>query len=371
MTQQVLGCPQGYAALITHRGGGSPVGVLDGLTSVQWDRKYNGVGEATIALGQGQVSGSCCQLLNQLAQDEAQGAYEVHVYRDNAMVWCGPIQTVTETFGPTTPNNFVITAKDILRYLERHYLQAGYNITADVVDLAAAVIGADLVSDDPGIGIGIVTTQAGVTVSRAAARASASVLGELNTLLASGLRFTTVGRALYLGGQRGTPFGAPIRLAITDIAGTVTMLHDASAFANTVYGLSGGAAAQIPAGVTPPDDPQLVVIGAAEAETWRGRMESAVTATTGGTNSASSVAAAASAAYFAARRPRVLRIADNSQISPTAPVTVDQLICGSVVKIAANGELCTFVPQDLQLVRVQGTFDQNGEKIGISLGPVN
>jgi hypothetical protein len=366
---QILGCPQGYTVMVTHRGGGAPVGVLDGVSSLTWDRKYNGAGAASITMGQGQVSSNCCRLLHRLGEDRSQGAYEIAIYRDNDLVWCGPILTLTETVSPTQ-QQFTITASDVLGYLDRHWLQAGYNLTGDVVEIASTVIGTDLLTDDPGIGRGIVKTDSGVVITRAAGRASNTILGEMNALVTLGLRYTTAVRTLYLGGQQGTPFGSRIKLTMADIAGTVTMLHDATAYANTVYGTSGNAASQIPAGVIPPDDPQLVIIGGPEPENWRGRMETGVTAA-GGTNGVSTVAAAAQTAYFNARLPRVLRVADDSQLSPTATVTVPQLICGSLVTLAAQDQFCTFAAEDLQLIRVQGTYDQNGEKIGISLGPVS
>lgn len=367
-TSTVLGCPQSYNALVTRRGGGSPVGVLENVESFQWDRKLNAMGEAVVTMAAGQISSQCCRLMNLLAQDESMRAYELHIYRDNDAVWCGPIWKVGETRG-TNQDQFVLSARDILAYLDCHYLQAGYNATADVVELAVQVIGADLVSDDPSIGANLVITDAGIVVSRAAARASGSVLAELGVLVASGLRFTTAVRSLYLGGLRGTAFGAPIRLSVDQIAGDVTVEHDGSQFYNTVYGRSGTASSQIPgAGAPPPDDPLLVTIGGPEPA-WRGRIETGVSAVSG-ISGATSVAAAAQAAYFTAQRPRVLRVADNSVISPSATVTVPALVCGSVVKIAGQGRFCTWVDQDLQLVRVSGSYGSDGEKIGISLGPV-
>jgi len=363
-----LGCAGTYTSLVTYRGGGRPLGELDGVTSVAWDRKMNAPGAATVTLAQGPVSTQCCRLLNTLAQDEAQGAYELSIYRDSDEVWCGPITTLTETVGPST-QQVQLTALDVCEYLDRHQLQAGYNLTGDVVDIAATVIGADLATDDPGIGLGMVVTEAGVRASRAAARASNSILAELTALVASGLRFTTVVRSLYLGGMNGAAFGAPINLSVSDIAGNVTMVHDATVYANTVYGTSGNAAAGVAAGQVPPDDPQLVVLGAPEDTDWRGRIEASVSSTAGA-NGTSSVLAAAQAVYFGARKPRVLRVADGAQLSPGATVAVSDLICGSVVRIAGSGYFCTFVPEDLQLVRVSGSHDANGEKIGISLGPV-
>src|SRR5258708_5973037 len=115
---QVLGCPQGYAVLVTHRGGGSPVGMLDGVSAGTGDRKYNAASAASVTMAQGQVSGNCCKLLNTLADDRSQGAYEIAVYRDNDLVWCGPILTLTETVSPTQAQ-IVITASDILEYLRR------------------------------------------------------------------------------------------------------------------------------------------------------------------------------------------------------------------------------------------------------------
>src|SRR3954462_8778584 len=89
MAAQTLGCPQSYTVLVNHRGGGSPVGMLENVSGLTWDRKYNAVGEATVTMGQGQISSSCCRLMNMLAQDTSQGAYEIEIFRDSDPVWCG------------------------------------------------------------------------------------------------------------------------------------------------------------------------------------------------------------------------------------------------------------------------------------------
>lgn len=368
-SSQILGCAQSYTCLVTQRGGGHDVGQLENVGSIQWDRKLSAGGTAVVSMGAARMSAQCCRLMNLLSRDESMRAYELHVYRDSSKVWCGPILKVSETRGPTD-QSFVINAKDILSYLDTygHWLQQGYNISADVVDIAVRVLGADLATDDPSIGANIVSTPAGITVNRAAAAYSASVLSEINALVASGLRYTTVVRTLYLGGLRGTPFGAPIQLSVDQVAGDVTIEHDGTAYCNTVYGSSGNATAQVPAGSVPATDPQLVVVGRSEPG-WRGRVETGVSSS-GGTNGQGSVVAAAQAAYFSARRPRVLRVADNSVVSPTATVTVPGLVPGTVVKLAGAGRFCTWVAEDLQLVRVSGSFGAQGERIGISLGPV-
>jgi hypothetical protein len=249
-----------------------------------------------------------------------------------------------------------------------HWLSAGYNLSGDLVTIAATLLGVDLATDDPNLSTHIITTLSGVTTTQAGAQASNSVLGEINKLLPLGLRYTTAIRNIYLGGLLGHPFGAPIRLSVDDIAGDITISHDGTVFANTVYGGSGLASAQVPAGSIPPSDPQLITLGGPEPG-WRGRVEHGVSAT-GGTTGQSSVTAAAQAAYFAGRRPRVVRVADNSVIASNASVTVPQLVPGTVVKIAGADRFCTWISQDLQLVRVTGSYGNDGEKIGVSLGPV-
>lgn len=368
-TSSVLGCPQSYTSLVGLRGNGKIIGELENVEGVTWDRKMNGIGSATTVIGVNNVSTQCCRLLNTLARDENQGAYEMHLYRDSTEVWCGPIELLTETLGPTA-HQAVVSARDILGYLDNygHWLRTGYNLTADVVDIATTILGTDLQTDDPAIAAHILATESGVVVSRAAAAHSATVYAELTALGALGLRFTTAVRTLYLGGVTGTPFGRPIRMSVDQIAGDITVEHRAGAYVNTVFGRSGTASSQVPAGQIPADDPQLVTVGGPEPG-WRGRMETCVTPA-GGSNGQAAVVAAAQAAYFAARRPRLLRVADGAVLSPDATVTVDQLVCGTVVKLAGREEFCTWVDQDLQLTRVAGSFGQDGERIGISLGPV-
>lgn len=365
-----LGCPQSYACVIYPRGGrGRAVGVLEGTTSIQWDRKLNGVGAASVSMAAGQVSGACCRLMDLLAQDKSTRAYELHIYRDSDKVWCGPIMKLSETRGPNQ-QSFTMTARDTLAYLDDygHWLQAGYTFTGDLVTIAEEIIGSDVLTDDPGIGANVVATPSGISTTQAAARASNSVLGEINKLGPLGLRYTTAVRTIYLGGVTGTPFGPPIHLSVDEIAGDVTITHDGSLYANTIYGGSGTATAQIPVGTIPPDDPQAVTIGAPEPG-WRGRVEHGVTAT-GGTSGRSAVVAVAQAAYYGARRPRTIKVADDSAISQKAAVTVAQLIPGTVVKLAGRERFCTWISQDLQIVRVTGTYTSDGERIGISMGQV-
>jgi len=310
--------------------------------------------------------------MNTLAQDEAVRAYELHIYRDRSRVWCGPITQVSETRGPTNAV-FNVAARDVLAYVDDygHWLSVGYNLSGDLVTIATSILGVDLLTDDPNMSSHIVATPSGITATQAAASESGSVLGEINKLVSLGLRYTTSNRAIYLGGLLGNAFGAPIRLSVDDIAGDVTILHDGTVFANTIFGGSGTASAQTPNGAVPPPDPQLITLGGPEPG-WRGRVEHGVSATagTGGTTGQSAVLAAAQAAYFTGRRPRLVRVADGSVVSPNASVTVPQLIPGTLVKVAGADRFCTWVAQDLQLVRVTGSFDSTGEKIGVSLGPV-
>jgi len=364
----VLGCAQDYAVQVTTRGGHTAVGMLDNITGVQWDRKFNAVGTAVVTMAQGVVTAQCCRLMNLITQDNAYGAYEAHVYRDAEQVWCGPIARVSETVSATN-RAFTVTAGDVLTYLDGHALPVGYNLTDDVVEIAQTILSTDLVTDDPSLLANMVFTSGGTAVSRAAGRASATLLAELQALTQLGLRFTTCVRTIYFGGSQGVPFGAPIALTLDDVAGAVTVEFDAASYANTVFGRSGTAAPQIPTGQVPPDDPQMVTIGGPEPG-WRGRSEMIVSPM-GGSSGQPAVVSAAQAAYFAAQRPRVLRVADNSVLSPDATVAVSDLICGSVVRLAGREDFCTWRDQDLQLMRVSGTFGNAGEQIGISLGPVS
>lgn len=364
--RQALGCPASYSVHVGARGGGKLLGRLEGVTAVGWDRKLNGVGALSVAIAKERTTPDCCRLLAAIEP----WAHELHIYRDSDEVACGPVKTVVETEG-VSGDGFAIGGTDVLGYFDNpgRLIAAGYNMTADAVDIAVQVLWNALALEDPGVGENLVTVPAGVVVSRAAARDSGSVLAELIALTASGLRFTTAVRTVYLGGTRGGPFASPIRLSVGHVAGDISITKDGTAFGNIVVGGSGTASAQVPTGQIPPDDPYRVRIGRSEPG-WRGRTELLVMSSTGGTSQAD-VAAAAQNAYFNARRPRTLMIANDSMLTPDATVTVAGLVPGAIVKLAARDRFCTWVDEDLQLMRVTGKFDASGERIGISLGPVS
>lgn len=72
-----------HTAQVRERGGTTTVGELTGLTEVQWNRVRDDISEGQVTLGPYE----CCDLLSDVQPVE----HELHIFRDGAAVWEGPI----------------------------------------------------------------------------------------------------------------------------------------------------------------------------------------------------------------------------------------------------------------------------------------
>lgn len=95
-------------AYVYHRGGVEPVGRLDGVTVIQWDRRRDDVSEVRIEL-EG-MSSECCAMLANIHAVK----YEIVVFRDDQREWEGPITLIQwRTDGAT------INARDVCFFAQR------------------------------------------------------------------------------------------------------------------------------------------------------------------------------------------------------------------------------------------------------------
>lgn len=105
-----------------HRGGVLPIGRIDGITSVQWDRRRDDVSE--VRINAEDMSAECCQML----ANARVVLHEIVVFRDGERVWEGPVTLIQwHTNGAT------IAGRDMLFYAQRTVCKKQWDSSYDKV----------------------------------------------------------------------------------------------------------------------------------------------------------------------------------------------------------------------------------------------
>lgn len=109
-----LGCGK-HTAYVYTRGGGTMVMELPNLITVTWERVRDDISSALARVG---VTPGCCEQLSQVRSV----VHELHIYRDNELVWLGPITRIEYSRG-----QIEFWATDILWVAKHTALSQGYS----------------------------------------------------------------------------------------------------------------------------------------------------------------------------------------------------------------------------------------------------
>lgn len=196
MTQ--LGCPSSMGIAIYPRGGrGEAIAVANKLSAVDWNRKLDSVSESTVVFATAQNK-NCCQGLSTVDA----WSHEMHIFRDKVKVWQGPINRITDDNGSGL---FTIEAQDVMSWLERRILHAGYSYagrSTDLTEIAQEVIRVGFTRDDPNVSRWTkILSTAGVRQERIVDPESKIVLDDIQDMADQGLNYTVVGRNIFLFGD--------------------------------------------------------------------------------------------------------------------------------------------------------------------------
>lgn len=376
-----LGCAQGYTALLHWRGGARVYGAgrLSALTDVKWNRSLNDIAEASITVAKPSASPECCDALGQAEP----WIHELTLYRDGELVWQGPIRRTIET-----RDTFVVEAVDVFAWLDHVVNTYVMRFRADGPDLdrrpgpvtkiAETIMRLNLANSPlsiPADWAGILAyvvrqdTPTVITFEKDGTNNTsvwAAYVGDiLRELTKRGLTFTTVGRSVVLRGRATNATRALARLSLDHIMGDVQVIRDGTTTATAAW-------------ATNQQDVDTAtgrteVMG--QFGTAYGRMDSLVHVEEDGDASAAETIAAlrhAATADLAGRYPTPIAISipDGSQLSPNAPVTVNDLVCGERLDVVSTG-FCTRVAQGFVITDVAAAWSESGEKIGLSLAPLS
>jgi hypothetical protein len=359
--------------------------LVDELTSIEWSRTSNDVADAKIVMARQAISPDCCELIGgryNPTTGEVQGGlepwiHELTLYRDSELVWQGPVVRTTESKA-----GFTVEAFDVVGWLDKvvntyrmrfvDKAEPGGRIKGPVTKIAETILTLNLndtklsrPKDWAGILDYIVRldTKAVIRFERDGSNNKAiwaetlgNILRELNK---RGLLFTTVGRALVLRGKPSSSDTAVARLSLSDFLGDVEVVRDGTTAATAAFATS--------------QDSQDITKGRTEAVgkfgTEYGRLDVLTSVTDA--NAAELRQAASNALEGRYPAPIAINVPTGAQLSPEAPVTIDQLVCGERLDVVSSG-WCTQIGQGFNLTDVNVSWsDGSGEKVGISLVPLS
>lgn len=338
----MLGCAEEYAVAVFDRTGQVQQGELFNAAAATWGRVLDDISESVITVPyQGP---DCCGLL----AEANPWCNEIGLYRDGKLVWQGPIEVID--YGREST---IITAKDVLAWLVHRVIKEliDYSATgvgaADLVVIAERLVRHALGQDDPNVEQYLLTQVSGVIGERKYPPNGSTVYDELVELARTGVDFTALGRRIIVAGE--VPIARLAQLDDEHFAGELRVVKDGrqAASAATVVGkgVTATAGGVGPCGLleTLVNEQEILDLPSAQAE--------------------------ADATVLAGTFPIRLVVPDGSALDPEAPVGINELIPGVVVPVVST-ETCFTLAADLRLQRLSVTFDQDGERVGLSLVPV-
>lgn len=384
-----IGCAERYTAVLHWRGGGQVYSVsgLGGLTEVVWARTLNDISEARITISKEGVTPECC---TEVGATEP-WIHELSIYRDGELVWQGPVVRTVE--GRTT---FAIEAMDVLGWLDRvvntfvvQYVAAsgsdapgpppaGGRYRRPLTQIAENIIRLNLMESSlsvPPDWAGImpyivrVDPPENATFEKDGTSNTAIWSEYLTVILAElakrGLYYTTVGRSLVLT-RRTTLTDLPVaQLTLEHFLGDVEVIREGHGGATLAFATN-QQANQL-------DGTTTVTVGQTGTEYGRLDFLEKVVTDEESPDPATvqqdllRTARAALAGRYPA--PIAVNVPEGSMLSPTAPVLVEELVCGQRIDVATT-TYCARIQQPFVLSEVVGEWNEGSERIGISLIPM-
>lgn len=362
---KTLGCAEKYTATIewmTTTGNARPRSRLlqvEKPSLVTWERRLDEPSESTVFIPRKSLDPECCRKLGLVRPWQ----FEMSIWRDDHLVWQGPVYDVT--FGNDGVN---IIARDMLQWLEFRWNHDTWNwsgVGAQDLGFASWFLIRDAVllllgNADPLLLDYVTYETVGVTTDLSpTSEGEVHTLAQLREWAASGMDITTLGRAIMIKKERNAAdyVGDPMRLSDQDfLNGNVQIRLPGADMATRIAVVGNGVAALFPPVLA--GNPNYSLI------------ERVFRSETVTTSSDALIQAQARLSVMFPDRADFVVVPDDSQLMPTAPVTIDRLICGERVDVYVQN-FCRQINRSMKLMRVSGRWSADeGERIGVSVGPL-
>lgn len=355
-------------------------GVIDGVTRIVWGRVLRDFSEATIDVNMVDASPECCRLFGKIEARVSQ----IRIWRDNILVWEGEVMQPIETTGSPIKQ---IVCRDILSRLDElmntqrlwtdepiPITQIAYDLIADNVLDPAFDTPVDSSLIMPGL---VMVESEEVTHYRRGAVAD-SVGAILRQMAQSyALDFTTINRSIRLQRRVTSRDQTIARLTTDHFSAQVDVLVN-----GLEAGVRGWATTQRPGdsegdedwpGITesylpsPDEEPDSLL------SLYRyGRIDVIRHMEDSNANEADVRRAARNAVWNRNPPPTVIRMPGSSQLLPSAPLSMEQLIPGIRIDVYIIEGLCIPVRQGMRLVTLEVEWQASGsETISVGLSTLS
>lgn len=345
-----LGCAVNKAH-VTWRCGSPRLCSLTGATEIFYTRVLDDISEAQITITLSGSDDICCECLG----DIEPWCHELHITRDGEDPWMGPITEIT--YGYET---VVIKALDILGWLQVRVAEIDLpappgpedltTIAQQIIDVAFADDG-----DGPCALDYVVAQPTGIVLDLLFPAFTDNAFEQLDQLSDLGLDFTVVGRSIVLGPED-FPVAPIATLKDEHILGDIQLTKNGLLQGNRWFVHFTG-------------DNNLPAMREAPVQCY-GRIERLRSEDAALQNLADAEETAQIYVDATATAPRLIEIPGGSQLSPETPWTLAEMIPGARVDVSLT-KLCVDATQSFRLVGVEVHQNAEGEKISVSLSPVN
>lgn len=347
-----LGCGE-YRVLITDRCGGRTVCELT-TSALTFSRLLDDTGEAQVVVNAG---GDCCECLGEVRT----WLHSMELYRNGKLVWGpGPVYNLLYR-----RNTVTVTARDVsawldVRVVHDQYTKAqGTEFVQQPIDyivrtiLTDALSGGPYTPDDPcGLVRYLDIGSIPAVMDKEASVAEGYAGDILRDLARNVLDYTVIGNRIIIRGQ--IDWGVQARLTDEDFQ-TELEVEERGAEAATKWYVNGNGI-DGSCGGEPEHIQYLGLIEQVDAENQI-------------TDEAAIKAAACSRLQGSNPAPLYVNVPAGAKLSPSAPVTMDQLIPGALIDVSLR-EMCRAVTVRQRLTAVHVTVTTGDESVGITLSPL-
>jgi hypothetical protein len=359
-----LGCPQTYSVEVIYTPRNDETLLefwrqprLPNVTKVEYGRVLNQTSQATITVATDQLSRACCEQLAALDY----WVFEARIWRDGLAVWEGPMTAFRHT---TQGDPLTITANDVTDWFNGPYgilntRNINYTSKELVTDLAVEIIRAQLdvltPPDHPKITGYLDTLPGGRRISYRRGVVHEYLADTIADLQQYGLDWTTVGRQVIYMPPATSQNRPPIaRLTDGDITDSVSLVRDGHQLGTVGWGSktnTSGTVTRVSYGST---------------RSYYGRHDR-VNDVQDQDADTGDLREAARAALAGRTGPQVtLTLPGTATLRPTAPITMEQLVPGQVVRMGVLG-LCEQVQALLMIADVSVTWVPGLEEVKVGL----
>lgn len=335
------------------------LGVLEGITAIRWGRRLRATSECEVDLDFSQASSECCTMFNIIANTTR--ISQLRVWRDEVQVWEGEVMQAIETTGSTVKQ---IVARDVIQrlddtvndfsldYVETSVTEIAYDIIERNLTDAAYVNPPDDTMILDQIVVETVTDPDDVINYRPGAKVA--TVGEILKILGQsyGLDFTVINRSLRLQRRRTTQDQTYARLTTEHLVGEAEVRANGLEAATRGWATTQLEDASEPgAGETDPYWPGITQNFGVTGSRY-GRIDMLNRVQDIQADESDVLSSAKRVAWGRNPPPTEILLPTTAQLSPSAPLTMPELVPGMRLDFFAEDGLCRPIRQGMRLLAV-------------------